>query len=78
MLLFISFRQILVILGIILLMRFIGKIMMARRVIKEQDALKQQLAEKEKAKKNYGKTTIGKINKQQLKDSDYTEFEEID
>jgi len=76
MLLFISFRQIFVILGIILLMRFIGKIMMARRNMQEQDALKQQLAEKEKAKRNYGKTTLGKVDKNKIED--YTDYEEIE
>jgi len=78
MLLFISFRQIFVILGIILLMRFIGKVMMARRQMQEQDALKQNLAAKEKAKRDYGKTTLGKVDKNKISDGDFTDFEEID
>ncbi len=76
MLLFISIRQIFVILGIILLMRFIGKVMMARRNMQEQDAIKQQLAEKEKAKRDYGKTTLGKVDKNKIED--YTDYEEVD
>ena len=78
MLLFISIRQVLVILGIILLMRVIGKVMMTRRAMQEQDALKQMEAEKEKAKRNYGKTTIGKVDKNKISDKDFTDFEEVE
>ncbi len=78
MLLFISVRQIIVILGVILLLRIIGKVMLARKTMQENDAFKSQEKAKQMAKQNYGKTTISKINKSQIKDSDYTEFEEVD
>lgn len=78
MLLFISVRQIIVILGVILLLRIIGKVMLARKTMQENDAFKSREKAKQMAKRNYGKTTISKINKSQIKDSDYTDFEEVD
>jgi len=78
MLLFISIRQVLLILGIILLMRFIGKIMTARRNVNEQTNYNNQENLKKKAKADYGKTSIGKVNKNKFKESDYTDFEEVE
>ena len=82
MLLFISFKNIIFIFGIILLMRFIGKMMSARRNINEQTKHKQGQAdmyiEKEKAKRNFGRTTVEKIDKQTETDSNFSDFEEID
>ncbi len=74
----IGFRQILVILGVILLIRLIGRIMTARRNINEHRQFEKEDLAKEKARQNFGKTTIKKINKADLKDSDYTAFEEVE
>lgn len=74
----VGFRQILVVLGVILLIRMIGKIMSARRQVNEQNRHNQQESYKQQAKKNVGKTTIQKIDKSKIKESDYTDFEEID
>ena len=61
--------------GIILLMRVIGKIMVARRAVQDQEGMKQAEAEKQKAKSSYGKTKI--IGKQQIPDNDFTDYEEV-
>lgn len=71
-------RQILLILGVILLFRLIGKVMSARRNINDQEGVKKSNFNKEKAKKNYGKVSINKINKEKLKDSDFTKYEEVE
>jgi hypothetical protein len=82
MLLFISPKNILFILGVILLLRFIGKMMSARRNISEQDKHSRNEAktkfDKEKSNQNIGKTSIHKIDKNKVSKDDYTEFEEID
>jgi hypothetical protein len=82
MLLFISIKNLIFILGIVLLMRFIGKMMSARRNINEQTKHKQNQAdvsvEKEKAKRNFGRTSVEKIDEQSKNDSNFTDFEEVD
>lgn len=82
MLLFISIKNIIFILGVILLIRFIGKMMSARRNINEQTKHKQVQAdiaiEKEKAKRNFGRTTVEKIDKGSNSDSNFSDFEEVD
>ena len=82
MLLFISLKNILFILGVILLLRFIGKMMSARRNISSQDQHNRKEAqaqsEKEKSKQNFGKTSIQKIDKNKIENDDYTDFEEVD
>jgi len=63
-------------------MRFIGKMMSARRNIDAQNQHKQSRSdiniEKEKAKRNFGHTTIEKIDKKSSDNSGYTNFEEVD
>ena len=63
-------------------MRFIGKMMSARRNIDAQDQHKQKRAdinfEKEKAKRNFGRTTVEKIDEKSAENSGYTDFEEVD
>ncbi len=63
-------------------MRFIGKMMSARRNINAQNKHKQSQAdisiEKEKAKQNFGRTTIEKVDKKSETDSNFTDFEEVD
>lgn len=71
-------RQILVILGVILLFRLIGKVMTARRSINEQKSYQKESNAKKAAQENMGKTSISKIDKKNLKDSDFTKFEEVD
>jgi len=81
MLLFLSFKNIIFILGVVLLLRLIGKMMAARRNIDSQNQYQQKRTdinvEKEKAKRNFGRTTIEKIDKNATADSDYTDYEEI-
>lgn len=82
MLLFISLKNILFILGVILLLRFIGKMMSARRNIRaQQEHQHEQTRQKEKkikAQRDLGKTSIHKVDKNLVNDSDYTAFEEVD
>lgn len=63
-------------------MRFIGKMMSARRNINEQTKHKQAQAdislEKEKAKRNFGRTTVEKIDPKSKNDSGYTDYEEVE
>jgi len=63
-------------------MRFIGKMMSARRNINEQTKHKQSQTdisiEKEKAKRNFGRTTVEKIDKKSSDNSEYTDFEEVE
>ena len=73
----IGFRQILVVLGVIFLIRMIGKIMTARRNINEQK-VSQTKPNEAFRKEDIGKTTISKIDKTKLKTDDYTNYEEID
>ena len=82
MLLSIGLKNIIFILGVILLMRFIGKMMSARRNMDSQQRHQQTKNdlnfEKEKAKRNFGKTTVEKLNTNSKDNSDYTDFEEVD
>jgi hypothetical protein len=74
-------RTLFIILGVILLLRLIGKVMIARRVVQEHSAEKErerkQFQANEQAKRNFGKTTLSKINKDQLRSDDFVDFEEI-
>jgi hypothetical protein len=56
----------------------IGKIMSARRQVNSQNEFKKQEQFKEQTRRNVGKTTIQKIDKSKIKDSDFVDFEEID
>jgi len=82
MLLFISVKNILFILGVILLLRFIGKMMTARRNITAQKQHQKnrtsQETEKNNSKRNLGKTSIHKLDEKGVDDSEYTSYEEVD
>jgi hypothetical protein len=75
------FRTVLILIGVFVLLRVIGQFMVAKRNLQEEKELleKQRKSEKEaaEAQKNFGKTTVGKIDKSAINDSDYTDFEEV-
>lgn len=75
------FRTVLIILGVIVLMRFIGKLMMTKRTIdehkKSQEDLRNQDDMINEARKNYGKTTISGKKSTNLDDGDFTPYEEV-
>lgn len=75
------FRTILIILGVIVVLRLVGQLMIAKRNVQEEKEMLQKQRQNEKeiadAKRNFGKTTVGKIDKQAVQDSDYTDFEEV-
>jgi hypothetical protein len=74
-------KQLLLILGVVVILRLIGKFMTARKNISEQESYKKgkasQEAQAKKSKEQLGKTTIQKIDKRSIEDSDYADFEEI-
>jgi uncharacterized membrane protein len=75
------FRTILIIVGVIVVMRFIGRLMIAKRNIEEHERLnkakKAQDQMREKARRNFGKTTISKLGKSKYNDGDFVDYEEI-
>lgn len=73
----VGFKQIFLILAVIFLIRFIGKVMIARRNIAAQDAMKRHQKAKEESQKNMGKTTVHKVEKGQYNDADFSDYEEI-
>ena len=74
----IGIRQILVILGVILVIRLVGKVLTARRNINEHKAHQKQDRTKQHTHENVGKTSISKIDKESLKSNDYTAYEEVE
>jgi len=82
MLLFIGLRQIVIVLGVIFILRLIGKVMSARKNINEQTKHYKQQEDinqaKQNAKRNFGKTSIHKIDKSKISDTEYSDFEEVD
>lgn len=75
------FRMVLIILGVIILLRIIGQFMIAKRRMDEQSDLKKRKTEEEKERarhlKNKGKISIKKVSKDDFKDDDFTDYEEI-
>ncbi|MEX1002987.1 MAG: hypothetical protein WDZ35_12790 [Crocinitomicaceae bacterium] len=76
------FRTVLIILGIFFLLQLIGKMAQARRNVadhqktgQEEEASRKRA---EESKKNYGRTTISKIDKDSIHDSDYADYEEVE
>lgn len=76
------FRTVLIILGVILLMRFLGQFMIAKRNMeKEREMMRNQRLQEDKmreAQQNFGKTTVSKIDKKSVDNAEYTDFEELD
>ena len=74
-------KQLLLILGVVVILRLIGKVMKARKNINDQKIHQTNKSaqdfQKAKSKQNFGKTTIEKVDKTSINDSDYSDFEEI-
>lgn len=75
-------RTILIIIGVIVVLRLIGRMMIAKRNLEEQERMQRDFNRSQKnnmdTRKNLGKTTISRIDKRKLDDSDFVEFEEIE
>jgi hypothetical protein len=75
------FRTLLIIIGVFVLLRIIGRLMIAKRNVAEHNEVqrKQNAANQmeREAERNFGKTTISKIGKSSKKDGDFVDFEEI-
>lgn len=76
-------RTILIVIGVIVLLRFLGQMMNARRNMAEQEAMKQQAqklqAERNMKAKNLGKTRIignGKTASGDIEDVDFIEIKD--
>jgi uncharacterized membrane protein len=74
-------RTVLIIIGVIFLLRLLGRVMMAKREMeKENHRRKSERAfenERKKKLKNFGKVTISKKSKPESNE-DYVDFEEVD
>lgn len=75
------FRTILILVGIFVVIKFVGQMMIAKRNLEEEKNLFKKQREQEQmaseAKRNFGKTTISKIDKKSADDPEYTDFEEV-
>ena len=76
------FRTVLIIIGVIVILRAIGKLAQAKRNVDAQSMMKNQELEanrlREESKRNYGKTSISGKDTNNLANSDFVDFEEID
>lgn len=63
-------------------LKFIGKMMQARRNVAENYKANQEAADTQRmvnnAKENYGKTSISKVDKSETNKDDFVDFEEIE
>lgn len=75
-------RTLLIIAGVIFLLQIIGKTAQARRNIADEQRMKKENDRarkmKEDAQRNFGKTSISKVDKKKISDSEYTDFEEVE
>lgn len=75
------FKMLLIILGVFLLLRLIGRLMIAKRNIDEHHQVDRErnAAEdlKRKSAESFGKTTISKLGKSNRKSGDFVDFEEV-
>jgi hypothetical protein len=71
----------LIILGVMFLLKIMGNISQARRNVADQDRMRreEEAARQtvETAKKNYGKTTISKIDESSKNSGGFVDFEEV-
>ncbi|MFT5823918.1 MAG: hypothetical protein ACI8ZM_005184 [Crocinitomix sp.] len=74
-------RTVLIIVGVFVLLRLIGKMMIAKRTMDDHNQVqRKQNASDEmvrNAKETFGKTTISKIGKSDKNDGDFIDFEEV-
>lgn len=74
------FRTVFIVLGVLFLLRIIGKFMQANRNVAAQDQMKRDEAAAQKlkaeAQKNFGKTTISKTRSNDS-DAEFIDYEEI-
>lgn len=75
------FRTVLILIGVFMLLRFFGRLMIAKRNLEEQDKLRRQQKESEElieqSKANHGKSFISKIGKSESSQGEFVDFEEI-
>lgn len=73
-------RTILIIIGVLVVLRFIGQLMQAKKNMEEERALNERerklRSEKERKRKNFGKTNL--LRKDASVDAEDVDFKEID
>jgi hypothetical protein len=76
------FRTVLIVIGVIVILRAIGKLAQAKRNVDAQAMMKKQELEanrlREESKRDYGKTSISHKDPNASDNSEYVEFEEVD
>lgn len=74
-------RMVLIILGVIVILRFLGQLMNARRSMESERQMhakqRKNQQDVESARQNFGKTTVHRIDKNQANSGDYADYEEI-
>ena len=74
------FRTVLIILGVLFLLRLMGKVMQARKNVAAQDLMKREESAAQKlkaeAQRNFGKTTISKSDSNNS-NAEFTDYEEV-
>ena len=80
--LFSFFRTILIIIGVVFVLRLIGKMSIAKRNMRAQHESDQEARKsnelREESKRNFGKTTVSNIGKGKVDDGEYVDYEEVD
>lgn len=76
------FKMILIILGVMVVLRVVGQMMIAKRNLDEEKEMLRRQRENERlaaeTKRNFGKTSVmGKVGKGSADDAAYTDFEEV-
>ena len=75
------FRTVLIIIGVLFLLRLLGRVMTARREMEKENSKRREEKAFEKERKNklkdFGKVTISNKSNSNSK-NDYVEFEEVD
>lgn len=75
------FRTVLILIGIFVVIRVIGQMMVAKRNLEEEKNLLKKQREEERlaaeAKRNFGKTSVTRIDRKSASDEEYTDFEEV-
>lgn len=75
------FKTLLIIGGVLFLLQVFGKFAQARRNIADQQRMRneEEAARKmrEQSQKNFGKTTISKLEKNKYSDGDFVDYEEV-
>lgn len=75
------FRTLLIIIGVFVVLRFFGQLMVAKRNAEEHEKVARERREAAElmaqSRSNFGKTTISKLGKSDQDKADFADFEEV-